>query len=308
MKDLRLILRGGLGNQILLLAAGNFFAQRFGRRLIVNVEWFKSRQRSRSLSRFRRNIEITKLLWNNPSPFIQEELGFTSFFWYYTSFICRGLRLLLHFRIPFNTVHVDIGYLDPQLRPDKAALKAPYATYIGYYHHLEYLEPSRNWLKMMISSSGRTRLSDRLHSDFAYCGPIETLYMLHIRREDSTVKGNNHYGILSIEYYTHIIDTCNIPKNDIVVFSDDYEWASRLLFFSESMVVNEPCAVETFFLMTQFHRYMIANSTLSWCAAWLSSCYRPEVHYPNPFFESVDPYFVPSMIPDWWLPHQSFFL
>ena len=97
------------------------------------------------------------------------------------------------------------------------------------------------------------------------------------------VKGNNHYGILSSEYYKRVIESSGINKKKIVVFSDDYQWASSLEYLRDSMVIDESSPVATLLLMIQFNNYIIANSTLSWCAAWLSDAARPIVHYPYPF-------------------------
>ena len=307
MKDIRIILRGGLGNQILLIAAAYSFAQRFGCKLIVNLEWFNWRQRSSSLKKFRRDIEFTKLFAFEDDDLDLEAKTITSIAWFWLANLCRALRLFTGLKTPFNLVHVDIGYLDPTLRPESTALTSPHASYIGYYQHLVYLQPARSWLRSRLDYSRTLTLAERLYKDFSCTDDIRSLHMLHIRREDSMVKGNNHYGILSSEYYKRVIESSGINKKKIVVFSDDYQWASSLEYLRDSMVIDESSPVATLLLMIQFNNYIIANSTLSWCAAWLSDAARPIVHYPYPFFESVDPYFATSMIPDWWTSHPSSF-
>jgi hypothetical protein len=101
---------------------------------------------------------------------------------------------------------------------------------------------------------------------------------LHIRRGDyvSNPVTSAFHGICSMSYYKRAVTYLIEHWTDlhVYVFSDDIKWAKNHL------VLNHPCEFVSgrFFipdyvemeLMRHCKHHIIANSTFSWWAAWLS--------------------------------------
>ena len=95
----------------------------------------------------------------------------------------------------------------------------------------------------------------------------ETATVLHIRRGDYVPLPRLH-GILTAEWYR---GACmGRDPADIVVFSDDLAWCKELDFLKGATFVDEPDAAMALYLMSQFHRFILSNSSFSWWAAWLA--------------------------------------
>lgn len=111
---------------------------------------------------------------------------------------------------------------------------------------------------------------------------------VHVRRGDYL--GSIH-DVLTPGYYRAAIETLTrrlAPKTPLFyVFSNDLAWCRE--FFREYENVAFPegegrSVADDFYLMTQCRHHIIANSTLSWSAAWLSmnadmQVVMPEIWY-----------------------------
>lgn len=92
---------------------------------------------------------------------------------------------------------------------------------------------------------------------------------IHIRRGDY-VGLQEFHPLQSVEYYTTAIDIIKSKIGDnvqIVVFSDDLDWCKTQ--FSEDYLYPDVNDIETLFMMTHCHHYVIANSSFSWWGAYL---------------------------------------
>lgn len=115
---------------------------------------------------------------------------------------------------------------------------------------------------------------------------------LHVRRTDYLQPNSARYLPLCTEsYYTralaHVRQQTSIEH--VYVFSDDPEWAHRLLPADlPSTVVSDTTIgladVEELFLMSQCKHHIIANSTFSWWGAWLNPSTTKIVVTPTPWF------------------------
>lgn len=94
---------------------------------------------------------------------------------------------------------------------------------------------------------------------------------LHIRRGDYLINSDNHHN-LSLEYYKQALKKFS-RKRQVIIFTDDPEWASKQkLFKSDRFVVSEGTgSYHDLYLMTQCSDFIIANSTYSWWGAWLAN-------------------------------------
>ncbi len=105
-----------------------------------------------------------------------------------------------------------------------------------------------------------------------------TAVSVHVRRGDyaSNPETNRFHGTCSLEYYSDafavICDRVDNPT--FFVFSDDPAWTRTNIRPPGKTVYvthNGSAAVEDMRLMSHCVHHIIANSSFSWWAAWLSS-------------------------------------
>jgi hypothetical protein len=97
---------------------------------------------------------------------------------------------------------------------------------------------------------------------------------IHIRRGDY-LNFPNHHPVQPIYYYQNALEYIEkrLEKDEtvngiqIVVFSDDLPWCKENL--SPSWLYPDVNEVETLFMMTHCHHYVICNSSFSWWGAYL---------------------------------------
>jgi hypothetical protein len=132
----------------------------------------------------------------------------------------------------------------------------------------------------------------------------ESPVVIHFRFGDYLVE---HFGIPSINYYekaVELIRSFSEEERNFWIFSDDISMAQDRIqnlnlkntkFFSS----NDFTTAESFQIMRLGHDYVIANSTFSWWAAFLSYNKGGTVVCPEPWFKnSINP---EKLIPDHWL-------
>lgn len=112
---------------------------------------------------------------------------------------------------------------------------------------------------------------------------------VHVRRGDYV--GNKNHEVVDNEYYIKGIEYIknNAPVDKIYVFSDDIEWCKNNLKFEfPAVFVDSGYAGEKgeghMFLMSKCRNFIIANSSFSWWAAWLSNNKEKIVICPKQWF------------------------
>lgn len=128
---------------------------------------------------------------------------------------------------------------------------------------------------------------------------------VHVRRGDYVTKPDHaaRFGTCLPDYYLRAAaHLTQIPALHAYLFSDDPAWANDniRLPFPTTLIPYDPSAPPTddFRLMTACQHFIIANSTLSWWAAWLAT--HPEKIIIAPQQWSRDPS-VPDPVPPGWL-------
>lgn len=122
---------------------------------------------------------------------------------------------------------------------------------------------------------------------------------LHIRRTDYTA--NNFHKVLSLEYYKTCIYQLNskIKINNIYVFSDDIEWCKKNLDYDNLIFVKNKNEIEELIFMSTFKHFIIANSSFSWWAAYLSNAFN--VYCPKNWFINGCHLNTKDLRPDNWI-------
>lgn len=101
---------------------------------------------------------------------------------------------------------------------------------------------------------------------------------LHVRRGDyvSNPRAHQFHGVLAADYYTRAIGYLRERMEDLqfVVFSDEPAWARQNVAPAGSVVVDWNRGDQSYRdmqLMSRCRHHIIANSSMSWWGAWLSS-------------------------------------
>lgn len=93
----------------------------------------------------------------------------------------------------------------------------------------------------------------------------EDAICIHVRRGDYV--NSRHHFCLKAEYYFKAMD---LIKGSYYVFSDDIPYCKELFKDKNVNFVEGKDVFEDFYLMRQCKKFIIANSSFSWWAAWLS--------------------------------------
>jgi Glycosyl transferase family 11 len=115
------------------------------------------------------------------------------------------------------------------------------------------------------------QLAVQIHGSNAVC--------VHVRRGDYVSTPSHFMGFVGVEYYQRAIDlaAARISNPHFFIFSDDQDWcmANLTVDHTHTFVRHdrpaENATEEDFRLMRMCRHFIIANSTFSWWAAWLSA-------------------------------------
>lgn len=110
-----------------------------------------------------------------------------------------------------------------------------------------------------------------------YAGDVKKLFgygimpvghvAIHVRRTDYV--GNEFYvDLLKTGYYEKAMDM--FPDAKFLVFSDDIEYCKKLPIFEDCEFSEEKDEIKDFNLMAGCEGHIIANSSFSWWAAYVS--------------------------------------
>jgi hypothetical protein len=90
---------------------------------------------------------------------------------------------------------------------------------------------------------------------------------IHVRRGDYLALQHVH-PVLPMSYYENALGY--FPNEHFAIFSDDIEWCKQNFRYSDTEFVNSGSDIEDFKTMASFRKFVIANSSFSYWAAYLS--------------------------------------
>jgi hypothetical protein len=183
---------------------------------------------------------------------------------------------------------------------------APAEVYLeGYWQNEKYFAGVRAELRREFSLKEALSPASQAVAQSISAG---TSVGVHIRRGDyvSNAQTNRVHGVCDLDYYHQCIDLvaarCRTPH--FFVFSDDPEWAGRNLRPSHPLTLvrhNGPERDhEDLHLMSLCRHFILANSTFSWWAVWLSNSPDRLVCAPQRWF-AADQYDPGDFIPAEWV-------
>jgi len=151
----------------------------------------------------------------------------------------------------------------------------------GYYQSFQYIDDHiRNEMIGYIYSN-----ADLMHAAYDKYNEIKSYFgnetedndmvSVHIRRTDFIWLNTFNYN-LGLDYYEKALKMAN--KKYIVVFSDDIEWCKQNVKHMGNIYFIDINNVEIeFLLMSMFQHNIIANSTFSLWASFISNYQKPKI-------------------------------
>lgn len=290
-------LTGGLGNQLFQLAAGLFVTKSNP----LALEWRLGKPRLNSydlpeISSFALPIEAKLVAKSGQDIFASKAFGYL---------LRQGINLrtyerLVGFRlvsklvasivISINLKTLVLLRISNGVGFSKISSSDTGKLLIGYFQTYLWMNDSEVLTKMRkIQLKEKNSRVDY----FAKLADVEKPLIVHIRLGD--YKNENSFGVPSPEYYASAIQRLfhSDKYGKIWIFSDEPDLASEMF---RSAIPNEvrwihnegESAAQTLEIMRHGKGYVIANSTFSWWAAFLSYTADPEVIAPDPWFRHLD--------------------
>jgi hypothetical protein len=266
---------GGLGNQMFQLATAYAYSRKHNGRL--------------QILKNKREDDGRPLYWN-------------SILKKFTKYIVDNIP---HYLEEWNEIGATEYTLIPPLPSNGIFLK-------GYLQSPKYFSDTfiQEELKELFKPD-----EDVLHTIQNKYGPLlenkERIVVVHARRTDYLRNQDiiNFHGPLQTEYYKEAIKRmCLKVENPIFILASDDSsfWVSVIIEIPELNSKNiyildnkKENEINTIGLMQQFHYFIIANSTFSWWASWLSNKSK-HVIAPSKWFGPTGPRFYKDLyLPHW---------
>ncbi len=298
---------GGLGNQLFQLAAGISVSHSRKHNLFIDETYGIYRRNLDSQADFR-SFDNANLLANSlfhkKYRIISRMFGLltrlslsnknrksTEFF---TSALRHFLSIFLTFR-EFKLIRIwsasNIGFEEVPKSKTSQFL-------VGYFQTYRFASESHVYERLKALKI-ESKSIDKIALEAEWEKPL----IVHVRLGDYLQETT--FGILGPDYYRRALDSIFDPNRymKIWVFSDDIDEARKLIPNKYSEFVrwfpqtNESSA-ETLEKMRLGRAYIIANSTFSWWAAFLSKTPHAPTIAPSPWFQGMDE--PNDLIPPYW--------
>ena len=169
-------------------------------------------------------------------------------------------------------------------------LKRPDGVYLdGYWQNEKYFSGIEDEIRQELTVNKTPRGKNKELGKIIMASSKSVC--IHIRRGDYTQpKTRRVHGLCSLDYYYKSVELiCQKVKNPhFFIFSNDMDWVYENLKISSSTTLvehnNSNKDYEDLRLMTKCSHHIIANSTFSWWAAWLSNNLEKIVIAPKKWF------------------------
>lgn len=288
---------GGLGNQLFQYAAGRALANRLNARLILDCTLFRGEAIRRfALDRYAIEAEV---IWNAARKIPRWKLRLPGHAGRRVADAIQS-QLPLHTRINgrrFKVFLVPGHNYDPRFETliGTVCLSGHWQSY-RYFE--DAAEPIRAEIRLSSEPMGANRTwLDRIRQSNSVC--------LHVRRGDYLVPdvlGNSRLCPSSYYYRAVQLIRERLENPQLYVFSDDWLWCRENLAIEGAVLVdaNGPEAVvDELRLMAACRHHIIANSSLSWWAAWLANHLEQVVIAPHPWIQGRPSW--PDLLPKEWI-------
>jgi Glycosyl transferase family 11 len=284
-------IKAGLGNQMFQYAVGRSLALQKGTDLVMDNGLYEiDTFRKFELARFK----ISGKFLSRPRRMLEEQLQRRKL---------KPLRSVLEtIRFPLVPTYIQ----DLQKGFDRRPEESDRDLYLdGFWQSEQYFKSIRD---LLLKDFTFKEDPDPENSRMLSCIDSSNAVCVHIRRGDyvSTASGRERHGVCSMDYYCSALDHIRQRTVDPVffIFSDDPEWVvSDFPKIESATIVSHNVGrndIEDMRLMMRCRHFIIANSTFSWWAAWLSRhpgkiVIAPKVWYASPTLSDAD------LVPENWV-------
>ena len=277
-------LEGGLGNQLFQYATGRHLSIKNNTGLVLDTSNYLIDKNNRHYELGRYNIKAKTA---NIITCIFVRLG---------KYIIP--KITQNIRLPIKYVKERNNYFNKEILSEKGNIILD-----GYWQSEEYFKDIRDIIlddMTLLSTLDKENKSmlKRINNSNAVC--------IHIRRTDfvSDPLLQKFHGNLTPNYYKKAIGSiCDrIADPEFHIFSDEPEWCKRNIFTNRPHTyvdINGPDkAPEDLRLMSACNHFIIANSSFSWWAAWLSENKKKIIIAPKRWYRTRDE---GDIVPKQWL-------
>jgi hypothetical protein len=287
----KILLDGGLGNQLFQISAGLYFQNVKGQKVqFQKYENYNSN--SNKLSNF---ILVKRIYDGTQNLTSRTKVG---------RLIHRCNRFLSTRSTPINKINLyffknyfitEIGYESNLMKHNNEG------TIYGYFQTYKFASKVRNslidGLQLINKSKQYDLFEKKLNSN--------KIITVHIRRGDF-IKEIGFRGLLSGEYYANAISVAkkHLPKSEVWLFSDDKEACQALIkktnldfsktIYKDSNLTDE----ETLHLISLGACIITANSTFSWWSAFLAKAETLVIAPKQWFYSKSNP---KNLYPNHWV-------
>ncbi|KKP77934.1 MAG: hypothetical protein UR73_C0007G0019 [candidate division WS6 bacterium GW2011_GWF1_35_23] len=289
-------IKGGLGNQLFQYAFGRAISLYRKEQLVLDVSWYYKDNVIFILKSIRGRIitflKNRSIVFDVPTP---RRFCLNDFF------LNKDVKKKIFFSSPkTRTFQSTKKSFDKELYNAILMAKEKDIYLRGYWQSYKYFEKFTEQMKDELKSKGSEKISEKR-------GLITNKVGIHFRRGDYVnYKGaQDLFETLSMEYYFNAIDVIKKKINDpeFMIFSDDIDWVKKNFQVMEDIEYVEPNGeVEDFTKMSDCDHFIIANSTYSWWAAFLSRNSNKLIIAPEKWYKDVNENkFSKDIIPNSWI-------
>jgi hypothetical protein len=257
-KNVNIILKGGLGNQLFQFFTAYFLSKKLKMNLAVDVSNYKNNNY--------RQFQLLNLLKTNKNYFKK----------FKENFFLRKLKKIYHLFF-FNNFEENNAFSYSKAFEKLDDNKN--INLIGFFQSEKYFHANRNEIIRILNFNKNKRAQNReLASKILNSQSVA----MHIRGGDyiNFEKENPGLGILSKLYYKKAIKIIakNLNNFNIYIFTDDksYFFKKNFLNSYKCTLVDSGSDINDLYLMSLCKHFIISNSTYSWWGAFLS-IYRKKI-------------------------------
>ena len=179
------------------------------------------------------------------------------------------------FEMPANFFQTKVTWKSHYQEPSFTYKEIPFqpdCALYGYFQSWKYFEHCQDYIAEIFTPKDAE--DPRL---------FRNLCCIHVRRGDY-LKFPDYHPLQSIDYYKKAMEL--IPARKYIIFSDDVKWCESNFIGDQYVVTEAASSAIDFKIMMACNHFILANSSFSWWAAWLSPHDDKVVVVPENWFGS----------------------
>jgi len=163
-------------------------------------------------------------------------------------------------------------YEEPAFRYTEIPFIEPQILH-GYFQSERYFEDQKDYIKALFKFPDEThdRVVDFL-DDNNLGNSGRDLVTVHVRMGDYVSKFSHIYHQCTLEYYREAMSM--FPDSDFLFVSDDVEWVKKNFVGDNIFYSPFTDELDDMCLLSSGDNIIMANSSFSWWAAWLSNAQK----------------------------------